>query len=266
MVDVSRTQPGADDGLVTEVSARLRAIVGPDVGIVVARRVRSTNDLLRRIAGEYADDGAAQPAAIVVALSQTAGRGRLGRRWESPAGAGVYASLLRPMRLADLAVVPLLLATTVARALAPFTPDPVGIKWPNDVLLQGRKVAGVLIETTSRGSGVQTVAGIGVNLTPDAAHPVSAASLGHNASLVDVATAVVAAAWAALAAPPPLEVVLASWRELAVHRPGDRLEVRLAHRSVTGTYVGLADSGHLVIDCNGERCEIAAGEILEGES
>lgn len=266
MAKVPVALPGDDDSLVTEVSARLRAIVGREVGIVVARRVRSTNDLLRRIAGEYADDGAAQPAAIVVALSQTAGRGRLGRRWESPAGAGVYASLLRPMRLADLGVVPLLLATTVARALAPFAPDPVGIKWPNDVLLNGRKVAGVLIETTSRGAGVQAVAGIGVNLTASPAHPVSAASLGHGASLVEVATAVVAAAWAALASPPPLDVVLAGWRELAVHRPGDRLEVRLANRTVAGNFVGLSDSGHLVLDCDGQRCEIAAGEIVEGEA
>ncbi len=121
----------------------------------------STNDDARELARGGAPEGT-----VVLASRQTAGRGRLGRVWASPAG-GVYASIvLRPqVETPDAIVLPLVVALGVARGLESLG-VPVRIKWPNDVLDErGRKIAGVLLEGLSEGWRVSwVVAGIGVNV------------------------------------------------------------------------------------------------------
>ncbi len=119
----------------------------------------STNDRGRRLAL----DGA--PAwTVVVAGRQTAGRGRAGRPWQSDDGAGLWASvILRPRSPAQGGLLPLLTGVALARALEadPSAPGPgVGLKWPNDVWIAGRKVAGVLCEAAA----AAVVVGVGVNL------------------------------------------------------------------------------------------------------
>lgn len=121
----------------------------------------STNDRGR----ELALDGT--PAwTVVIAEHQSAGRGRAGRSWQSGRGAGLWTSLvLRPRSPAQGALLPLLTGIALARALEA---DPgaggatVGLKWPNDVWLRGRKVAGVLCEAAEGA----VVVGVGVNLRP----------------------------------------------------------------------------------------------------
>src|ERR1051326_992056 len=90
---------------------------------------------------------------VVVADHQTAGRGRLGRRWEAPPGSALLASfVLRPHRLLSLAA-----GVAAAEACGPD----VRLKWPNDLLLRGRKPGGILVEATSD----KAICGIGINLT-----------------------------------------------------------------------------------------------------
>ena len=128
----------------------------------VFRRVGSTNDVARRLAAAGAPAGT-----VVVADEQVAGRGRAGRAWSSPAGLGLWLSLVaRPASLPQPALLPLLVGLEAARALDPFVAGGrVEIKWPNDLLLQGRKLAGILCEAAWAGeTPAFVVVGIGVNV------------------------------------------------------------------------------------------------------
>lgn len=125
-------------------------------------RVGSTNDLARSLAESGCPDGT-----CVIADEQIAGRGRAERRWTSPAGLGVWMSLvLRPRGLRDPGVLPLVVGVAVARALDPFArPAVPQVKWPNDVLLANRKVGGILCEGSWDGDSLRfVVIGIGLNV------------------------------------------------------------------------------------------------------
>ncbi len=144
-------------------------------GLALVPLVDSTNAWLRGLAA-----GGAPWFTTVVAHEQRAGRGREGRRWDSPAGGGLWMSvLLPPPPSGPPGVAPLAVGVAVAEALEELGVRGVRLKWPNDVLVEGGgllpgKVAGVLCEVAPRGAmpgavgGVGgIVAGIGVNLAPD---------------------------------------------------------------------------------------------------
>ena len=118
----------------------------------------STNDRARELARERAT-----PFSVVIAEAQTAGKGRAGKRWDSPAGMGLWLSFLLTSRSQrEPVLVPILAGLAVARAIeALCSGSEPKIKWPNDIELDGRKVAGILCE----GEGAGTlVVGIGVNV------------------------------------------------------------------------------------------------------
>ncbi|SRR5579862_828456 len=133
--------------------------------IIVFEETGSTND----VAAQLGRGGAAE-GLVVFAERQTSGRGRLGRRWESSAGRGLWFSLLaRPQfsmrfwpRLTTWA------AVAVARGIEDSTPCEGKIKWPNDIYVAGKKAAGILTETQMDGNPF-AVAGIGVNINQEAA-------------------------------------------------------------------------------------------------
>ena len=124
--------------------------------------VDSTNTVCKTLAREGAPDGTA-----VIAARQTAGRGRMGRGFESPEGLGLYLSMLwRPVASPE-GLLPLTAMASASAALAirRVTGADVRIKWPNDLALHGKKLAGILTEVTLAGSGVDhVVIGLGVNL------------------------------------------------------------------------------------------------------
>jgi BirA family biotin operon repressor/biotin-[acetyl-CoA-carboxylase] ligase len=130
-------------------------------------QVESTNTTARQLAGQGAGEWTA-----VAAFQQTAGRGRYQRRWVSPAGKGMYLSVvLRPrMKPTEINLINLSTALLVAdflekQANAVGTPLAVGLKWPNDVLVNQRKIAGILLETGYRHQQVDfVVVGVGINL------------------------------------------------------------------------------------------------------
>jgi len=122
----------------------------------------STNDRARDMASAGAAEGTA-----IVADRQTAGRGRMGRAWSSPAGEGLYLSLiLRPRVVpSDASVITLAAAVAVSETLSAGFGARADIKWPNDVLVGGRKVCGILVESAIEGDRIQhAILGIGVNL------------------------------------------------------------------------------------------------------
>jgi BirA family biotin operon repressor/biotin-[acetyl-CoA-carboxylase] ligase len=149
----------------------------------VYRSIGSTNDR----AAELASQGAAH-GALVAADEQTAGRGRAGRRWITPAGSALAFSLiLRPGRGERPAIGTLnaVGALAVVDALAELGAS-AQIKWPNDVLLRGRKACGILVEGAWMGDDLQAVVlGIGLNVTPDSVPP--AAELDYPATCVQAA-------------------------------------------------------------------------------
>jgi BirA family transcriptional regulator, biotin operon repressor / biotin---[acetyl-CoA-carboxylase] ligase len=128
----------------------------------------STNDRMKELARE-----GAPPWTAVVASSQTAGRGRGGKSWVSPGGAGLWMSVLVPGEWGDApGAVPLLVGLAAARAVEAFmpgtskrdAPSGVQLKWPNDLFISGRKVGGILCERSGTGDPAPLVAGIGINL------------------------------------------------------------------------------------------------------
>ncbi|NPV79592.1 MAG: biotin--[acetyl-CoA-carboxylase] ligase [Firmicutes bacterium] len=127
--------------------------------------VTSTN----QIASEMASRGAPH-GAVVLADAQTAGRGRYGRKWVSPNGKGLWFSvILRPQIDARVShQIPMLAAISVASALRGELCLPAEIKWPNDIMLYGRKICGILAETRNGTGSIEfIVLGIGVNVNQD---------------------------------------------------------------------------------------------------
>jgi BirA family biotin operon repressor/biotin-[acetyl-CoA-carboxylase] ligase len=217
-------------------------------------RAGSTNDVARALAEAGAPAGTA-----VVADEQTAGRGRGGKGWSSPPGLGVWLSVvLRPRSLAAPGLLPILVGLAAADALDPFVrPARVAIKWPNDLHLAGRKLAGILCEGSWDGARPgYVVAGIGINVL----HSIgdfpaelrdTATSLritaGWSPPRADVAGAVAGALLRRLAHPPAelggalLEALRA--RDALLGRP-----VRVtAAEAVTGTAMGITPAGALLV-------------------
>ncbi len=149
--------PGWEGAAAGEWARRLGV---PDLELHPA--LGSTNDRLR----ECGRDGAAA-FTTVVAGSQTAGRGREGRGWRSEPGAGLWISVLLPLPPGGApGVAPLAVGVAVAQALEVLGLHAVGLKWPNDVVVGGGKLAGILCEVAHGGAGRPSgiVAGIGINL------------------------------------------------------------------------------------------------------
>lgn len=143
------------------IRARLRSrIVGRSLEVL--ETAGSTNDLAKAAGAAGLPDGHA-----VLADRQTAGRGRLDRRWESPGGLGLYVSvLLRPPVPAHQApLLTLAAGVAVCEALGEAVGVTAGLKWPNDVLVNDRKVAGILAELSASGCVIRhVVVGIGINV------------------------------------------------------------------------------------------------------
>jgi BirA family biotin operon repressor/biotin-[acetyl-CoA-carboxylase] ligase len=133
------------------------AIHVPGAAVRVLKRCTSTNTIL--LAGHIE-----QPV-LLAADQQSAGRGRRGRRWHSAAGSGVLFSLALPMRrpVRELGGLSIVAGLAAVRALRALGTAEVALRWPNDLLVRGAKLGGILVETRARGTGSVVVVGIGVN-------------------------------------------------------------------------------------------------------
>ncbi|WP_137891673.1 biotin--[acetyl-CoA-carboxylase] ligase [Ramlibacter sp. 2FC] len=132
----------------------------PDFSVEILPELDSTNsELMRR-----ARAGRLEPV-LLVAEAQTAGRGRLGRDWQSTSGDSLTFSLGLPLAPVDWSGLSLAVGVAVAESLHPE----IGLKWPNDLWWQDRKLGGILIETTSLGVQRYAVIGVGLNIAPRAA-------------------------------------------------------------------------------------------------
>ena len=137
------------------------------IGSVVRyfQEIESTNTVAYRLALEGAPEGL-----IVVADTQTRGKGRLGRVWHSPSGTNIYVSMiLRPQIEPVMASqITLMAGVAVAALFSCYCPDVVSIKWPNDVLIQGKKACGILTEMKASTAGIEfIILGVGLNINMD---------------------------------------------------------------------------------------------------
>src|SRR5437762_1802446 len=134
--------------------------------IAVIPRVASTNLIARRIVAECIENELSLPQAMIIAGEQFAGRGRNQRSWSSPAGKGIYATTLITRPAAELPLVPLEMANIVATYLREVFAIDARVKWPNDVLVEGRKIAGILIEARLQSDRAYMLIGTGINVEP----------------------------------------------------------------------------------------------------
>ena len=210
-----------------------------------------------------------------VADVQDQGRGRQGRAWIAPPGSALLASILLRPAIAPQALPPLALvvglAVSDAIALRCSAPGRVGVKWPNDVHLDGRKVAGILVEAALRGTRVESVvAGFGVNLRRAALPPevagraialeeAGAADLDRMRLLEDVRERLAARLEAYEQG--GLATVLPDLRARDAAR-GRRVRGESASGSVSGIARGIADDGRLEVETDAGLVLVAAGEIV----
>jgi BirA family biotin operon repressor/biotin-[acetyl-CoA-carboxylase] ligase len=247
------------------------AVAGDRVGIFARQmlwyaEVGSTND----VAAALADSGEPE-GTVVIADAQSAGRGRHGRAWVSPPGAGLYMSIV--MRPSAHAVGLLTIAAGVALAdgIQAATGLHPQLKWPNDVYMGGRKLAGILAEAGTSARGVQhVVLGCGVNLMP-AAYPAEVAAratsieseLGRAVDRGLLTAECLAALHARY-----LELlshaaagVIARWRARAASTFGRRVEWDVAGVMRHGVAEDIDDSGALVVRDGAARARVISGEV-----
>lgn len=230
----------------------------------------STNEEARRLAASDT------PVPIWIrAERQTAGRGRRGRAWESPAGNLAATLLLRPDRPAsECAQLSFVAALAAAETVATFLPaSEIRVKWPNDVLAGGRKIAGILLESASGAGSVPLWLAIGIGL-----------NLAHHPEGTEFPATCVAAQGAA--PPVPRDALLhlaagfAKWYDMwraegfapirdawlaRAAKLGERIRARLTSEEISGVFEGIDETGALILrEAQGRTRLIAAGEVFFG--
>ncbi len=230
--------------------------------------VDSTNTSVR----DQARQGAAE-GLVVVADQQTAGRGRLDRTWESPPGANLLASvLLRPQcEAADVHLCTEAVALAAADACREVTGVEPVLKWPNDLLVGGRKLAGVLAEAEfSGGTLVAVIVGIGINVAwpgPDGAGGTCLDDVGATAQPVD-RRVLLERMLGALGARRALlddasgRRVLADEARRRCATLGQVIRVVLPGEELTGLAAAIDDEGRLVVETASGPRRVTAGDVV----
>ena len=212
--------------------------------------IDSTNEEARRLAA-----GGEIGPLWLIALRQTAGRGRRGRPWEMAGGNLAATLLLRPLRpQGEWAQLSFVIAIAAADVVAGFAPQAhVALKWPNDVLADGKKLAGILLETAN-GPAPALAIGVGMNLAhhPDGAEfpATSLAALGKNVPTTDEALAALAAEfakWYDVWQAQGFEAIREAWLARAMGL-GTRIRARLATEERSGTFEGIDENGALLLN------------------
>jgi BirA family biotin operon repressor/biotin-[acetyl-CoA-carboxylase] ligase len=231
-------------------------------------RTRSTQDIVLHAARSGAAEGL-----CCLADEQTAGRGRQGRAWTAPAGSALLVSVLLRRSPAVTSGVPFAAGLALVDALATTAGVSAGLKWPNDVLVGGRKLAGILCEVAPSGAQEGRVAialGLGVNLRvsafPDGAHGISLHELVDDPPDAETLfRAWMDRLWVRLVA---LEgggvpAIVADWRRVAIGL-GQTVTVRSAAGTLDGVAVDVDDDGALLVRSGDELHRVLAGDVHIG--
>jgi len=239
--------------------------------IEVFQQTTSTNDIIERLAMDGVREGA-----VVFAESQTKGRGRLGRAWLSPAGKGLWFSiLLRPSLRPDEATrLTVASATALRRAIARETNLDLRIKWPNDILINGLKTAGILTELHAELDQVKyVILGIGVDVNLDQAdfppelHRLATSlkiQCGRRVSRSELAACILReldADYERLRSG-QFSAIADEWAEHSA-TIGENVSIQLGNRRIQGRAESLAEDGALLLRTEHGRLErILGGDVL----
>lgn len=238
-----------------------QAIALPGVEVRVVQRCSSTNDLLAK----------EQSPILIAAEEQTAGRGRRGRRWHSAPGAGVTFSLGRRIRrpAREFAALSLVAGVAAARALRALGVHGASLKWPNDLVVDGAKLGGILVESRSSG---YAVIGIGINCrrTPGLQAKVQRkvaflndfAAVGRNQVVLEVGLALLKS----LDAFESHGLNRTEWEAMDAHA-GQKLRVRLANgRTLSGIASGLGADGSLQLHTRQGMRAVTSGRVVSARA
>lgn len=239
--------------------------------IVLVEETDSTHATARRLIESMDEEGQSLGTTVIIADRQDHGQGRGDRRWESPPG-GLYLSWLRSsLGPGSIATLPVVAGAAAHAAITAVGVTDIRLKWPNDVLVSGRKLAGLIVHARHGEPNWVTV-GFGVNLetTPiiEDEGALQATSVSEHVDSGDLET------WRqriACTFVRELDRFLKdpasaaeTWRGLLLQQPGDQVSIRLADgHVVSGTLVGLSDEGFLRVDSDGTERLITGGDITE---
>jgi BirA family biotin operon repressor/biotin-[acetyl-CoA-carboxylase] ligase len=223
--------------------------------------IGSTNDEAMRLAREGSAHGT-----VVHADQQTAGRGRLTRRWSSPPGNLYLSIVLRPdvpaVRTVEIGFVAALAVADAVEALLPPQVKAM-LKWPNDVLVRDGKIAGILLEQIDNA----VILGIGVNVLQapgDVSYQTTTiVGCGGLATVDGTRDKVLTALsnWIGIWQQDGFAPIRTTWLARA-HPIGAKLGVRLAERFMSGAFAGLDNDGALLLDVTDGRVRIIAGDVI----
>jgi BirA family biotin operon repressor/biotin-[acetyl-CoA-carboxylase] ligase len=228
----------------------------------------STNDRARELALSGAPEGL-----VIVARQQTAGRGRHGRQWSSPVDEGLYLSIiLRPATTpAKASLITLAAAVAVAETFSLDFAAEADIKWPNDVLINGRKACGILVESAIENNRLQyAILGIGVNLAqknfPDDLRETATSLFIETQRTVtpdDFLPPLLGRlkVWYPASISQP-EKIIRRWQELSSFAKGCAVRIISQEAIIEGVTRGLTPGGALLVELDdGQRREIVSGEV-----
>ena len=250
---------------IADALARAGARFGPLTDLFWHDEVASTNDLAMAAATNGAREGV-----VIAANAQSSGRGRLGRTWASPPGAGLYVSVvLHPSRDAR-SLITIAAGVAVAEGIEAASGLRPGVKWPNDVYVGTRKLAGILAEAGASAFGDHVVLGFGINLQP-AALPADVAARatsieGELGRPVDRGL-VLAECLAALASRYDAlqhrraREVLAAWRSRAAQHLGKYVEWDAETGVQQGVAQDIDDAGGLLVRVGDRIVRVISGEV-----
>lgn len=248
-----------------EVSYRLNThVIGKE--IIYKEEVGSTMDEAFALGAAGCPDGT-----VICTESQMKGRGRMGRSWISPKGKGICLSvILRPrLDLSDAPKMTLLFAVAVCEALRDVSGLPVQIKWPNDLMIGGRKIAGILTELNAEIDRVLFMAvGLGVNvnslpaqLPPQSTSLKAETKKSFSRILVTQRLLQSADVWYGRMRKSGFDPVMERWRELSVTL-GQRVRLSDSNGVVDGTAVDISPEGGLIIERDdGSRIKRMSGDV-----
>ena len=239
----------------------------PPFRLIAYETIGSTNDEAKRLAREGADEGL-----IIRAERQTSGRGRRGRNWMSPPGNLYFSLLLRPnCRAATAAQLGFVAALGVAGAIDGLAPEiSLRCKWPNDLLANGKKISGILLETEMAAGDKPdfVILGVGLNLASsprDTPYPATslaeegAPGIGPAETLAGFAKHFVD--WLTIWREDGFALIREAWLAMAMGL-GEPIQVRLERDTLEGRFLDLDDDGALLLGLPGSSRRIAAGEIF----
>lgn len=226
--------------------------------------VTSTMDIARRLESLGAPEGVA-----VLAASQTHGRGRSDRTWQSPPNAGIYCSiLLRPNLPVDkFQPFSIVAGLALCEALDPDQSLSIQLKWPNDLIVAGRKLAGILVTSNLTGEPVSSaILGFGINLQPNSTQPSTAIAFAEIASsqtsLIPRLIRALSDRYAAICAGNS-ELALLDWPDRLAYL-GQPVLIQDGSTQHAGIIHGLDHTGALVIEASDGPLLIFSGELTRG--